>query len=78
MSNPMFDSRQSNAPAQGGGIFGAMFNRLYQSNPAFRDFANQMKGLNEAEMCQKCGVDPSQLAEAKKDPGKFLSEKGMI
>ena len=78
MPNPMFEGSQQQAPAQGGGIFGAMFNRMYNSNPAFRDFANSMKGLSEEEMIRKCGADPSQVEQAKKDPASFLVQRGLM
>ena len=78
MPNPMFENRQPQSPAKGGGIFAAMFNRMYNSNPAFRDFANSMKGLSEDEMIRKCGADPAEVNRAKQDPTSFLMGKGMM
>lgn len=77
MANPIFES-PNQGPVQGGGIFGMMFNRMYKSNPAFRDFANSMKGMSESEMCNKCGVDPSVVQEAKNNPEKFFTQMGML
>lgn len=78
MANPMFQNPGTNGPAQNGGIFGMLFNRMYNSNPEFRDFANSMKGLSEEEMIRKCGVDPEEVEKAKKDPNGFLSQRGLM
>lgn len=77
MANPLFSRQNPPAPV-GGGIFGAMFNRMYQNNPQFRDFANSMKGLSEDEMISKCGVDPNQVRNAVSNPSDFFMKNGMM
>ena len=79
MPSPIFDKGNiSNGPAQGGGIFGLLFNRMYQRIPEFRDFANSMQGMSESEMIQKSGVNPAEVEKAKKDPAAFLSGMGFL
>lgn len=38
-----------------------IFNRLYQSNPQFRAFADSMRGQNPQEAFQQHGLDYSQF-----------------
>ena len=67
--NPLFQ----NDPKPGsGGIFGligqlkggnaqALYDRMYQSNPQFRDFANSMRGKTPEQAFQENGFDFSQF-----------------
>lgn len=69
MTNPVFD----NQPQPGNmGIFGlikqlrdgdpkATFDRLYESNPQFRDFANSMKDKPIEQAYQEKGFDYNQF-----------------
>lgn len=77
MANPLFEQKNE-GPAKNGGIFGMMFNRMYQNNPEFRDFANSMQGLSEQEMISKCGADPNAVEQAKKNPADFFARKGLL
>lgn len=42
MANPLFENNRNSS--KGGGIFGLVYDWMYNSNPQFRDFANSMKG----------------------------------
>ena len=62
-----------------GGIFETIYNRMYRSNPQFRDFANQARGKSIEEVCAQHGIDPSQVRNM--DQSKlvdFMAKNGLI
>ena len=61
MANPLFSNRNS-ADTQNGGIFGLIANRMYRSNPTFRDFLNSSRGKSISQICSERGIDPNRLA----------------
>ena len=66
MTSPIFNKGRNGNRGEGG-IFGLVYNRLYQSNPQFRDFANSAKGKSIDEVCSQYGVDPSKLSGMSND-----------
>ena len=79
MPNPLFENQGQSSPVKGGGIFGLLFNRMYQGNPQFRDFANSVKGKTPEQAFREHGLDYSKYAGmSEDDKAKFLSDRGML
>lgn len=83
MGNPLFENRNRNqgpVPGQNqGGIFGAIYNRMYQSNPQFRDLANSVNSQGIDEVCAQHGIDPNQVKNMKpSDMVNFLMQNGAM
>lgn len=78
MPNPIFDRGQGSPVSRDGGIFSILFERKYQSDPEFRDFANSMRGKTMEQACREKGVNPAQLLDARNNPQRFLSQFGMF
>lgn len=56
-----------------------LFNRIYQTNPAFRDFANASQGKSIEDICRERGIDPRQvMGMSNDDILKFLSKNGLV
>ena len=60
MANPIFDKFGQNNK-KSGSIFDILYNRLYDSNPQFRDFANNAKGKSIEDLCMQYGIDPKRV-----------------
>ena len=80
MPNPLFENQnRANGPAQGGGIFGLLYNKLYQTNPQFRDFANSAKGKSIDQVCAERGIDPNKVkGMSENDMANFLAKNGLL
>lgn len=68
INNPVPSSMpgQINQPIQtqtgpGGILQNFIFNKLYQSNPQFKSFADSMQGKTPEQAFQECGLDYSQF-----------------
>lgn len=64
-NNPMAGGSMPGPTNQGGGpgnlIQRMIFNRMYQSNPQFRQFADSMQGKTPEQAFQEQGLDYSQF-----------------
>lgn len=65
LRRPMNPGPETSNPQQQGGPINFMqqmiFNRLYQSNPQFRAFADSMRGQSPEQAFQERGLDYSQF-----------------
>ncbi len=65
MGNNQVPNSMPGPTNQGGGPVGLMqrmiFNRMYQSNPQFRQFADSMQGKTPEQAFQEQGLDYSQF-----------------
>lgn len=60
MPGPINQPQQmQNGP--GGILQNFIFNKLYQSNPQFKSFADSMQGKTPEQAFQECGLDYSQF-----------------
>lgn len=61
--NPAPGQQPNQQPPAGPGnlVQRMIFNRLYQSNPAFRQFAQQMQGKTPEQAFQEHGLDYNQF-----------------
>ena len=81
MPNPLFERQGARAsgPAQGGGVIGMMYNKLYRNVPEFRDFVNQSKGKSIDQICAEKGIDPSRVKGMSEDDiANFLAKQGLL
>ena len=80
MPNPLFEPQYNRRqPVNGGGIFGMLFNRIYQANPEFRDFANSAQGKSIDDICREKGIDPRKVTRmSPEEILQFLSQNGVI
>lgn len=69
---------QQGGPMRGGGLTGVIFNKMYSSNPEFRDFADSIKDKSLDQVCSERGIDKGQVADAMKNPAEFLSQRGFL
>ena len=65
VNNPMAGGSMPGPTNQGGGpgnlIQRMIFNRMYQSNPQFRQFADSMQGKTPEQAFQEQGLDYAQF-----------------
>lgn len=80
MPNPLFEPQGNRRqPVTGGGIFGMVFNRIYQTNPAFWDFANSAQGKSIDDICREKGIDPRKVTGmSPEEILQFLSKNGLV
>lgn len=56
-----------------------LYNRLYQTNPAFRDFANSAQGKSIDDICREKGIDPRRVkGMSTEEILQFLNQNGII
>lgn len=56
-----------------------LFNRIYQANPEFRDFANSAQGKSIDDICREKGIDPRKVTRmSPEEILQFLSQNGVI
>ena len=72
--NPMVNQPQQPLDGPGNLMQRMIFNKLYQSNPQFRAFAQQMQGQNPEEAFAQQGLDYNQFRGM--DPSKIKSMLG--
>ena len=74
MANPLFQSQPQNSnnplmnminSLRSQGPSEAVFNHMYQSNPDFRQFANQVRNMTPEQAFQQNGLDFNQFRNFK-------------
>ena len=74
MANPLFQSQPQNSnnplmnminSLRSQGPSEAVFNQMYQSNPDFRQFANQVRNMTPEQAFQQNGLDFNQFRNFK-------------
>lgn len=77
MPNPLFEPKKPTN--HGGGIFEMIYNKMYQSNPAFRDLANSAKGKSLEQVYSEYGHDYNRYkGMSENDIAQMLSKNGML
>ena len=76
MANPLFEN--NNNSQGGGGIFGLVYNKMYQNIPEFRDLANNAKGKSLKQAYSEKGFDYNDYKNMSEDDIIALMHKNGI